>query len=114
MFFNGHAKWYDYTNTDTSNSTEMFAERFENNFLRVEDGDKIVDWVSGYHYNVFLTEKGKIISQGYNYWRYFDSSIRHNNENYEDHPFTLSFPEGFPKAVKLLPCHKYMKIYVNL
>ena len=80
MFFNGHAKWYDYTNTNTGNENDMFAERFENNFLRVEEGDKIIDWVSGYHYNSFLTEKGKIISQGYGFWRIFDSDVRHNTE----------------------------------
>ena len=62
MLFNGHAKNYDYSDSNTSDSTERFSERFENNYLRVEDGDKIVDWVSGYHYNSFLTEKGKIIS----------------------------------------------------
>jgi len=28
FLFNGHAKWYDYPNTITDNSNEMFAERF--------------------------------------------------------------------------------------
>lgn len=57
--------------------------------------DKIVEWVSGKHYNVVLTESGKMICSGYQFWRKFDSEIRSNDENYEDWPFKVKEPEGF-------------------
>lgn len=113
LLFNGHAKWYNFTNTNTEASNETFKERFENNFFRLED-DKIADWVSGYHYNAILTEKGVIHCQGYCFWRNFSSEIRHNNENYEDNPFRVSLPEGYKKAVKLFPAMKGHRLYANL
>ena len=113
FFFNGHAKWYDYTNTNTSNATESFEERFENNFWRLDADNKPVDWVSGYHYNAVQTAKGELHCQGYVFWRNFASSVRHNNEDYEDHPFRVDPPEGYAKLVKIHPVMKGHRIRAN-
>ena len=76
--------------------------------------DKIVDWVAGNHYNVVLTESGKIICSSYRFWRKFSSDIRHNEENYEDWPFTVKPPsEDWKKAVKAFPSYKMPVVYVN-
>ena len=76
--------------------------------------DKIVDIVSGCHYVVVLTEAGKIHCSGYRFYRNFDSSIRHNNENYEDWPFYLDAPAAcWTKAIQVFPAYKNNTIYVN-
>jgi len=113
FLLNGHPKWYNYSNSNTSGAYETFEERFQNNFLRLEDDNKPVDWVCGYHYNAVLTAKGEIHCQGYCFWRCFHDDIRHNNENYEDYPFRVDPPEGYKKAVKLFPFIKGQHIGAN-
>ena len=43
----------------------------------------------------------------------FSSDIRHNEENYEDWPFSVKPPEGYEKAVALFPSYKKRNVYVN-
>ena len=62
--------------------------------------------ISGRHYNMVITESGKMSCQGYRFYRHFDSSIRHNNENYEDYPFFVDPPEGYKKAIDAWACMK--------
>jgi hypothetical protein len=75
--------------------------------------DKIVDFVCGKHYNVVLTESGKMICSGFVFYRTFDSNMRQNDENYEDWPFKVPAPNGFDKALKAFPSYKMHNVYVN-
>jgi hypothetical protein len=85
----------------------------DKNWFRNGD-DKIVDWVAGNHYNVVLTESGKMICSSYRFYRTFNSEIRHNAENYEDWPFTVDPPAScWIKAVKAFPSYKMRLVYVN-
>lgn len=82
------------------------------NFFR-NGSDKIVDFVSGKHYNLMLTESGKVIGSGYVFYREFSPDIKHNEESNEDYPFTVQAPEGFTKAIKAFPHYKRNMVYVN-
>ena len=63
MFFNGHGDDHCFGIHTHHSLHEKFQEVYvEGNGVGVEEGDRIVDWVSGHQYNSFLTEKGKIIT----------------------------------------------------
>lgn len=46
---------------------EKFVEQNKEWFRNGED--KIIDWVSGKHYHIVLTESGKMIGSGYTFYR---------------------------------------------
>ena len=53
---------------------ERFYEQDATWFRNGED--KIIDWVSGKHYHIVLTESGKMIGSGYTFYRQFGSDMR--------------------------------------
>ena len=93
FFHNGQHKCYMWGPTKSSYNEEdvMKFVEMDKNWFRNGD-DKIVEWVTGKHYHTVITESGKMICSGYRFWRCFDYSLRHNNENYEDWPFTVDPP----------------------
>ena len=96
------------TQADLDQFQEMNRDWFRNG------EDRIVDWVGGCHYNVVLTESGKMICSSYRFYRTFNSEIRHNAENYEDWPFTVDAPAPcWIKAVKAFSSYKMKLVYVN-
>ena len=115
FFHNGRHKSYMWGPTKTSTNQEDKDRFCEMNKEWFRNGaDPIVDWVAGNHYNAVITEAGKIICSGYRFWRRHDSEIRHNDENYEDWPFTLKPPaEEWKKAVAVFPSMKMQLLYCN-
>ena len=114
FFHNGQHKQYMWGPTKTSTSsedTEGFVEMNKDWFRNGDD--KIVDWVCGKHNNTVLTESGKMICSGYVFYRQFESSMRANDENYEDWPFKVPAPEHYSFAVKAFPSYKRHCVFVN-
>lgn len=68
--------------------------------------------ISGRHVNIVFTESGKMILQGYRFYRRFSYQIKHNNESSEDNPTVIYPPEGYKKAIDGWPCMKADNVYV--
>ena len=112
FFQNGQHKFYMWgPGKNRDETVDAFTEQDRTWFRNGED--TIIDWVSGKHYHIVLTESGKMIGSGYTFYRYFDSSMRQNSENYEDWPFVVPPPEGYTHAIKAFPAYKNYLVYVN-
>lgn len=71
----------------------------------LDTDDKLVDIAGGLHFMIACTEKGKVYSSGYMFYRAV-SEIRSNSEDNEDYPCELSVPEGW-LARRVWACDKY-------
>lgn len=76
FFQNGQHKWYMWGPGHNRDGEwqEKFVEQNKEWFRNGED--KIIDWVSGKHYHIVLTESGKMIGSGYTFYRQFAGDMR--------------------------------------
>ena len=111
FFWNGQSRRYmmGFGGSGTSR-TEGFHE-MENNYFRIEEGDKLVGCAGGKNFAIVCTERGKVFATSYMFYRYF-SECRHNPENNEDYPFELRMPEGY-QAKKVYGAEKYYNMWAT-
>ena len=74
FFLYGQVKYYEWGSPNGNNIYDEFKE-MPSNWFRNGD-DKVVDIVSGYHYNLVLTKSGKLHAQSYGLYRNIDDSLR--------------------------------------
>lgn len=111
VFFNGQNRKYMFSSgMDRHRHIDRFGE-IENNFYRLEEGDKIVDLTAGKHYTAAVTERGKVYCGGYVFYRHF-SDCRYNREQNEDYPFELRMPDGW-RAKEAFGCERFNNVWIN-
>ena len=79
-----------------------------NNFMRLESDEHIVDMCGGKSHLVVITNKGRVHSNGYLFYRYVTGA--HRNTINEDHPCQLALPDGW-FAEKIWAVEKYFTIF---
>lgn len=111
VFFNGQNRKYMFSSgMDRARHVDRFGE-IENNFYRIEEGDKIVDLTAGKHYTAAVTERGKVYCGGYVFFRHF-GDCRYNRESNEDYPFELRMPDGW-RAKEAFGCERFNNVWIN-
>ena len=99
------------SNRSRDDNIEKFSE-LEDNFFRLEDGDKVTDIAGGKCHVVIATQNGKIYGSGYTFYRHF-SNCHFNSENNEDYPYELKLPEGFKAATAIWTSEKNYNMWAT-
>ena len=111
IYWNGQSRKYMFGMGGSGTARLEGFHEMENNYFRIEDGDKLMDVAGGRNQAIVATERGKIYATSYMFYRHFND-CRHNSENNEDYPFELRMPEGF-KAKKIYSSEKHYNIWVT-
>ena len=93
---------------------ERFVEYDKDFFKKSHDeDDKIVQFMTGKHYHVVLTEKGKVICSGYEIDSMIPDQIKDKTNDDHEYQFALKPPEGYEKAVQVFTSFKLHMVIVN-